>query len=214
MTAHRSFAGLAAVGCPAYDAVLIALEVEFHAVDRETVAEILDELARPLFGIAAAPLEERAIGLAEAAWAALPRPGDAPPEWLFGTALERGHAAGAVRAALAVELGRRAGISARPARLRGCWTVHVHDDDSQLAADVGAASRHEPAEVGPRSLCAHELAFVVLTGVASAWSSAGDLARGQRASAMRLLLPLDERLRARVERDVRSYGAMAGESAP
>jgi hypothetical protein len=214
MTAERSFAALAAAGCPAYDAMLIALEWEFHAVDRGTVTDALDELARPLFGIAGAPLEQQAIALAEAAWAALPQQGEAPPEWLLRSALERGQAAGALRAGLAVELGRRAGIAARPARIRGCWVVHVRDDDAQLAADVGTESRHEPADIGARCLCAHQHAFVVLTGLASAWRSAGDPARAQRASAMRLLLPLDEPLRARVQRDVRSYGAVTGEPEP
>src|ERR671918_384789 len=103
MRADRSFAALAAAGCPAYDAVLIALEQEFQPVNRGTVADSLDELARPLFGLAGAPLKQRAIALAEAAWAALPHQADAPLEWLLGSALERGRAAGAVRAALAVE---------------------------------------------------------------------------------------------------------------
>jgi hypothetical protein len=214
MNEDRSFAALAAAGCPAYDAMLIALEREFHGVDGGSVADALDELARPLFGLPGAPPEEQATALAEAAWDALPQHGEAASEWLFGTALERGRAAGALRAGIAVELGRRAGVAAWPVRLRRSWVIYLRDEGAQLAADVGAASRHEPADVGPHCLCAHQHAFVVLTALTSAWRAAGDPARAQRASAMRLLLPLDEPLRSRVLAEVRSHRAAAREHAP
>jgi hypothetical protein len=58
-------------------------------------------------------------------------------------------------------------------------------------------------------MCAHQLAFAVLTGMADAWRSAGDRSRAQRASGLRLLLPLEETLRERVQQDLRAYGAGA-----
>jgi hypothetical protein len=201
------FAALAAASCPGYDAMLIAVEREFRAVHREAVVESLDELARPLFGLADAPPDERVIALARAAWAALPDEGAAPPDWLLACALEHGRAAGAVRAALAAELGRRVGVRACAARLRGCWAVHTAEHDAQLAADVGADSAQDSVPAG--AMCDHQLAFAVLTGLADAWRSAGDLFRAQRASGLRLLLPLEETLRERVQQDVRAYGAGA-----
>jgi hypothetical protein len=72
------FAVLAAARCPAYDAMLIAVEREFRAVHREAVAESLDELARPLFGLVDLSPDERVVALARAAWAALPEEGAAP----------------------------------------------------------------------------------------------------------------------------------------
>jgi hypothetical protein len=198
------FAALAAAGCPGYDAMLIAVEREFRAVHREAVAESLDELARPLFALADAPPDERVIALARAAWAALPDEGTAPPNWLLASALEGGRAAGAVRAALAAELGRRAGMRACAARLRGCWAVHTAEHDAQLAADVGTDSAQDSVPAG--AMCAHQLAFAVLTGLADAWRAAGDRFRAQRASGLRLLLPLEETLRERVQQDVRAYG--------
>lgn len=201
------FAALAASSCPGYDAMLIAVEREFRAVQREAVVESLDELARPLFGLADAARDERVIALARAAWVALPDEGTAPQDWLLACALEGGRATGAVRAALAAELGRRAGVRVCAARLRGCWAVHTVEHDAQLAADVGADSGHDSVLAG--GMCAHQLAFAVLTGLADSWWSAGDRFRAQRASGLRLLLPLEETLRERVQQDVRAYGAGA-----
>jgi hypothetical protein len=201
------FAALAAASCPAYDAMLIAVEREFRAVHLEAVIESLDELARPLFGLADAPPDERVIALATAAWAALPEDGTTAPDWLLGCALEQGRATGAVRAAVAAELGRRAGVRACAARLRGCWAVHTGERDAQVAADVGADAVQEPAVAG--ALCAHQLAFAILTGIADAWRSDGDVFRAQRAAGLRLLLPLEETLRQRVRQDLRAYGAGA-----
>lgn len=201
-----AFAALAAARCPGYDAMLIAVEREFRAVDREAVAESLDELARPLFGLADAPPDERVITLAKAAWSALPDEGAEPPDWLLSRALEHGCASGAVRAALAAELGRRAGVRCCAARLRGCWAVHTGEHDAQVAADVGADPAQEPAA---GTLCAHQLAFAILTGIADAWRSADDRFRAQRAAGLRLLLPLEESLRRRVQHDLRAYGGSA-----
>jgi hypothetical protein len=202
------FAALAAAHCPAYDAMLIAVEREFRAVHREAVAESLDELARPLFGLADAPADERIVALASAAWAALPEEGTAPPHWLLACALEEGRASGAVRAALAAELGRRAGVRACVARLRGCWAVHAAERDAQIAADVGGDPGLEPAS-SAGAMCAHQLAFAVLTGLAAAWQSAGDTFRAQRSAGLRLLLPLEDTLRERVQREIAAFGGPA-----
>jgi hypothetical protein len=93
------------------------------------------------------------------------------------------------------------------ARLRGCWAVHTGERDAQLAADVGADPTQEPAVAG--TLCAHQLAFAILTGIADAWRSADDRFRAQRAAGLRLLLPLEDSLRQGVQQDLRAYGAGA-----
>ena len=139
------FVGLAADSCPAYDEMLVALEREFRAVHREAVADALDEAARPLFELADAAPEEQVLALARAGWQALPYEGDEPPHWLLACALEDRCASGAVRAAVAAELARRAGIEARPVRLRGCWAIRVPGHGGQVAADVGEdASQPRP----------------------------------------------------------------------
>src|SRR5918992_4315080 len=100
------FAVLAGAHCAPYDEMLTAIEREFRAVDREELADALDRLARPLFGIARAPTRERAVAIAAAAYEALPEDGDEPPSWLLSRALEQRRGAPAVRAVLAVELAR------------------------------------------------------------------------------------------------------------
>lgn len=200
------FAVLAAADCPPYDEMLVGLEREFRAVDREAVAAALDDAARPLFALVSAPPEERVVGLARGAWEALPDEGGDPPHWLLARALDERRASGAVRAAVAVELARRAGIEARPARMRGCWAVLVPGDGVEVAADVGAdGSRQGPTG----DLCVHRLAFAVLSGLAGAWRATGDLSRARRASGLRLLLPLGDRLRALVREEVRALGRSA-----
>jgi hypothetical protein len=179
---------MAAAPCPGYGSMLVAVEHEFRSADRDGVDDALDELARPLFGLERAPLDERALGLGQAAWAALPEEGEAPADWLLGSALERGRAAGAVRAVLAVELAHRAGIAAHPARLRGCWAVHLGADAGHVAADVGALSSVEPCPRATGCLCAHQLAFVVLTSLVTAWRSTGDPERARQAGVLRLVL--------------------------
>lgn len=189
------FAALAAARCPAFDEMLLAVEHGFRPVDRERTADVLDERARPLFGLAAATAEQRAIGLARAAWDALPEEAETPSDWFLAGALEGGRAAGAVRAVVAVELGRRAGIASQPVRLNRCWAIRPCGPDGRLAADVGNQSRFEPAGGGLGGRCAHQVAFVVLSALASAWRASGAPEPARRASALRLLLPLDEGMR-------------------
>jgi hypothetical protein len=180
------FADIAGAACPSFGELLAALESELRVLNRDALDERLDELALPLFGIDQAPLEERAIALGRAAWTALPDEAGTPAAWLLGSALRQGCAAASVRAALAAELGRRAGVPAHPARLRGCWAILVSGESSRVAVDVGA----DTAACGPFGcLCAHQVAFVVITGLAEAWQSAGNVAEASHARVLRLALP-------------------------
>jgi hypothetical protein len=192
------FATLAAAVAPPYDAMLVALEREFRALDGERVADTLDELARPLLELRSRSLRLQATALAATARAALAHDGDGPASWLLGCALDEQRASAPVRAVLAVELGRRAGIAARPVRMRGRWLVGVHEHGSPVAADVGRDPIAGVTDACTGCLCAHAVAFLLLGGLAGAWRAAGDLSRARRAAGLRLLLPLDPELRARV----------------
>jgi hypothetical protein len=178
--------------------MLIALEREFRAVDCERVAEVLDELARPLLALSSASAHLRATALAAAARDALPAGGDEPSSWLHGRALQERRASAPVRAVLAVELGRRAGIAARPVRMRGRWLVGVHERGAPVAADVGGDPITGMLAPCSGCLCAHAMAFALLGGLTGAWRAAGDLPRARRAAGLRLLLPLETELRALV----------------
>lgn len=178
------YARLASEACAPHAEMLVAIEREFHAVQRAELDERLDDLARAVF---AAPDPLRAV--ARAAWDALPAEDDAAPCWLAGCAMAEGAATGCVRAGLAAEIARRAGVGAVP----GCL-----DERAVLIADGAAADLGEalPGRRGP--LCAHQLGFDVLTGLAAAWARDGDRTRARQAAGLRLLLPLDEDLRARL----------------
>ena len=128
------------------------------------------------------------VALGRAAWAAVPHEASSAAAWLPASALDAGCAAGPVRAALATEIGRRAGIDAHPARLHGCWAIHVRGEDSDAAADVGSETEDEPDDGLRGCLCAHRLAFVVLTGLVEAWETAGDPQRAQHTRVLRLAL--------------------------
>ena len=185
--------------------MLIAIEREFSAVDRSRLADLIDTLARPRFGLNAAPVRERSLALADAAYAVLPEHGSEPPSWLLSRAIETGRAAPAVRAVLAVELARRAGVSARPARLRGRWLVGVHDGGAPVGADVGPDRDAENWDACSGCLCGHEVAFSVLGGLAAAWQAAGYPERARKAAGLRLLLPLGDGLRSAVLQNVARY---------
>ncbi|HWT22001.1 MAG TPA: hypothetical protein VN213_00695, partial [Solirubrobacteraceae bacterium] len=81
------FATLAAARGAHYDELLIAIEREFRAVDRDAVAERLDDLSRGLFGAAREPSPDaRVLDVARVAWSALPEDGPGPECWLLATA--------------------------------------------------------------------------------------------------------------------------------
>ena len=200
------FPTLAAARHPGYDEMLTALEREFRAVDGARLAEVLDDAARPILGAASLPPRRRALALAEAAWTALPVTAAGPPAWMVSEALRTGAAAPPLRAAVAVELGRRAGVAARPVRLRGRWLVAVHEPGlSPVGADAGADDDLAPEGIDG-CLCPHELAFVILGRLAGAWLEAGSPARAHRAAGLRLLLPLGARLQAKAREDLIRYG--------
>ena len=160
-----------------------------------------------MLGIARRPPGEQALELAHAAWRALPRSGDDPRSWLLGEALASGRAAPPLRAAVATELARRAGVRARPVRWHAHWLVAVHRPAATpVGAEVGPDDDLAPEGV-KGCLCAHELAFLVLGRLAGAWSREGSPARAHRAAGLRLLLPLGARLRAKAREDLLRFGA-------
>ena len=76
-------------------------------------------------------------------------------------------------------------MAAHPARLRGCWAIHLPGEPVGVAVDLGP----DTAVRGPRGcVCAHQLAFVVLTHIAEGWEFTGNLARARHARMLRLAL--------------------------
>ncbi len=197
------FATLAATTCPSYDEMLVAIESEFRAVDRRRLADAFDDRALALFALRHGPARERVRAVAAAAWDAIPDTGTTAAGWLPGVALETGEGSSPIRACLAVELARRAGMRARPVRMRGRWFVAMHDRGAPVAADAGP----DPVEdvTAPAGcLCAHAVALTVLSGVSDAWARSGDRRRARRAAGLRLLLPLDAESRLKLVDETRA----------
>ncbi len=199
------FATLAATACPAYDELLVSVEAEFRPVDHRRLAERLDERARPLFEHRHGPARAGVRALAAAAWDAVPATATTPASWLPDSALQKGEAASPIRAGVAVELARRAGMRARPVRMRGRWFVAMHDRGAPVAADLGPDPVQDvTAPAG--CMCAHALALTALSGLSDAWARAGDRRRARRAAGLRLLLPLDPESRAKLVDETRALG--------
>jgi hypothetical protein len=123
-----------------------------------------------------------------AAWGALPDEARTPSAWLLEFALRQGGGVAPSRAALAAELGRRAGVAVHTARLRGCWAIQVPGEPVGVALDVGADAETRRARRLRGCVCGHPFAFVVITSLADAWQSAGTVAQARRARVLRLVL--------------------------
>jgi transglutaminase-like putative cysteine protease len=148
----------------------------WRPVVRADVDDRLDELARPLFAVEASG-RSRAAALADLVDGAFrPDPGPIPGLWLDDVlAARRGHPV--LIAAVAAELGRRAGWETRVCSSRTAWYAGLLDTDRLWLIDTAGDGGSTPATV--RRHCAHELAFVVLTGLAERFRSPREAARAR-----------------------------------
>src|SRR3954453_10454170 len=105
----HGFTRLACDGCPPVAELLLALAGEFRHVDAEAADARLDELALPLFGLASGNLQTAAGAVAGGLDSYHTERGSAAGPWL-DVALEARAGHPLVLAAIAVEVGRRAGL--------------------------------------------------------------------------------------------------------
>jgi regulator of sirC expression with transglutaminase-like and TPR domain len=187
------FSHLACGGCPPVADLLLAIAGEFRDVDAALADERLDELARPLFGLADEP---------RAAASALARVLDRAP----GFAVRRLAVAGLwldqvlearaghplLLAAVAAETGRRAGLSVHVLSTATGWYAGVAGDERLWLVDTTMDGRRVDAR-RLRPHCAHEVAFATLLGLSERFEKAGDSRRAGRAALMREQLPLLKR---------------------
>lgn len=146
--------------------------------------ELLDDRARALFGLAGEPPADQAVALEAAVSDLLPHTRVLDQALFLSTALRRGVAARSLRAAVAADLGRRAGVAASPGRDDREWRVLVRDDDR----------RGQP-------VCGHHVGLAVLGELAGCYvDERPDLAR--RACELQLRLPIDEGTRSRVQHQI------------
>jgi len=187
----EGFTRLACGGCPPVADLLLALAAEFREVDTTTADARLDALALPLFGLAGGDLRTAAGRLA----AVLDTdPGfDADRVSVSGlwldSALETRAGHPLVLAALAAEVGRRAGLSVHVLSAPTGWYAGLGDGERLWLVDATMDGR----KADPWSLrrhCAHELAFAALLGLSERYEKVGDRHRAGRAALLRSRLPL------------------------
>jgi hypothetical protein len=188
--------------------MLLALAAEFHRVDRNAALERLDELARPLFGIAR--LEARAAGerIAETLWHdARLRPATGQIDDLhLDRLLERRRGHPALLAAAYAEVARRAGVSLCVLSAQQAWFAGLVDEGGVVLLDPALALGLPPSQE-PLSLqrhCAHELAHAILCALTKSFRARARSDQTRRALELRLQLPLGEQLRARARRELRA----------
>jgi hypothetical protein len=189
----EGFTRLATGGCPPLADLLLALAAEFRDVDSGAAGSRLDELALPLFGLAGGDLRAAACRLAAML--------DTEPGfdtdrvsvdglWL-DSALETRTGHPLVLAALAAEVGRRAGLPVHVLSAPVGWYAGLADGERLWLVDATMDGRR----AHPWSLrrhCAHELAFAALLGLSERFERLGDTRRASRAALLRSRLPLLE----------------------
>jgi regulator of sirC expression with transglutaminase-like and TPR domain len=178
-------------GCPPLADLLLALAAEFRDVDAAAADARLDELALPLFGLAGGDLRTTAGRLANVLDM---EPGfDADRTSIAALWLDhvldtrRGHPL--ILAALAAEVGRRAGLTVHVLSAPTGWYAGLADGERLWLVDATMDGRRaDPWSLRPH--CAHELAFAALIGLSDRFERAGDTRRAGRAALLRSRLPL------------------------
>ncbi len=190
--AGTGFTRLAAEsGCPPLADLLLALAAEFHDVDPTAADTHLDELALPLFGLAGGDHRTAAGRLAAVLDS---EPGfDADRTSVSALWLDRvlqtrrGHPL--ILAALAAEVGRRAGLEVHVLSAPTGWYAGLADGERLWLVDATMDGRRaDPWSLRPH--CAHELAFAALMGLSDRFERAGDTRQAGRAALLRSRLPL------------------------
>jgi regulator of sirC expression with transglutaminase-like and TPR domain len=176
-TGEQAFTAISHEACPSVAETLLAVVAAWRPVDHLVLDGELDQMARALFG-AEPDGRERSRTLAAFLTREL-RPDATSAEglWLDEVlATRRGHPV--MIAALAAELGRRAGWEISVCSTPTAWYAGLVDGDVLWLIEPTGAAAGVPTTV--RRHCAHELAYVVLTGLAERFESQHDRDRARR----------------------------------
>ena len=177
-TAEQAMETLSRRECPQLAEALIAVAAAWRPISRRDVDARLDALARPLFAIEPTA-QARADALAELIALGFEPDARALEGLWLDEVLEtrRGHPA--LIAAVAAELGQRAGWDFAICSTPTAWYTGLLDDGRLWLIDPTGAAHGVGAPALVRRHCAHELAYVVLTGLAERLPSSQDTARAR-----------------------------------
>ena len=179
MDDEQAFAALSRRACPPLGEALFAVAAAWRPVTWPAVDAQLDALAIPLF---AYPPDgrERSGALAAVLAETFRRDGRSIDGlWIDAVlAHRRGHPV--MLAAVAAELGRRAGWEICVCSSPAAWFAALHHDGVLWLVDPTGEASGERAPKSVRRHCAHEIAFVVLTGLAERFTGVHDEAQARR----------------------------------
>jgi hypothetical protein len=171
--------------CPPLTGFLMVVSAQLEPVDDDAALERLDELARPLFGLAERDGREQARELA----AVLTREPTftldelAPSGLHVDAVLERRSGHPMMLAVVLAEVGLRAGLSTVVLSSPRGWYTGLPDGERLQLIDTAAEPLPAPDAV--RRHCAHEVAFAALLGLTDRYCRLGDDVRANRAAALR-----------------------------
>jgi hypothetical protein len=167
-----------------HDEVVIGLATALGNADPHALWDCLDETARPLFGLARAPLHQQAAEIAEAITnrLGLRATTDSHGHLLLNDALADRVAHPILLATIGHELARHAGVSSVVAHSgNDYWTLLTHED-TFLPLGYGSRTTLTTSEL--EAYCAYEIAHQTLFAIAAG----GPPERAQRADRLRIAL--------------------------
>jgi hypothetical protein len=157
---------------PALDELLLALAAHFRPVDHPHALECLDDYSRHLFGLGVLHADAQTacvlhalrhdIGMQAADC-------DDPDHLMLDRVLDRRRGHPLLLTAIAVELARRAGVSAGICSSREHWFAAFGGEDIVLVEFSGAAAGPAPAVV--QRHCTHEVGCRVLSRLCHAYNA-------------------------------------------
>ena len=173
---EQAFTAISHEACPSLAETLLAVVAAWRPVDQVHLDGQLDQMARALFGV---PRDGRERSRALAALLTRELRPDARSVdglWLDEVlATRRGHPV--LIAALGAELGRRAGWEISVCSTPTAWYAGLVDGDVLWLVEPTGGAGGVPSMV--RRHCAHELAYVVLTGLAQRFERPHDRERAR-----------------------------------
>jgi hypothetical protein len=192
-----SFADLAADGHPGLGNLLLAAAAEFGPVDRHAARVKLDRMAARLYDWVEEQGHDETDAVAQliAEYRLRPAQRVSPPDALLDQVLERGEGHPALIAAACVEAGVRAGLPLAPVGKDTQVLIGVHPGASGQAAAIVDPAGTVNGTSGFSWRCEHEVTFVALSELSRLLCLTGDVPGAMRATELRGMLPISDRLR-------------------
>lgn len=200
------YARLACGSCPALDEFLLALTAEFRPVDRDAVLLGLDRLALDAGLLTGADPAVQLATLRDVLGGFEPIAADAVDAVALDRVLafRQGHPT--VLAALYLLVGRRTGVPLVAVGAGGRLLIAHPAAQGDAVLDPAAGGRPVPPEelreTGTHRRCPHQIAYGVLTALASGAMEREDTELAIRAAELRLDLPCEDEFRRVLELEV------------